>query len=142
MSTRGHLRRAVAGDCPAVAVLTQMGAASRVALGRAQFLWLGARGEVHPGMLLTRDFITYMARETVRHLVEEGLIETPKREGLTARVRAAMDEELSVEERLNEEVRQILTQYAEQMRKTGASYQEMYKKVKSQLARDRKLILR
>lgn len=93
-------------------------------------------------MLLSRDFITYMARETVRHLVDEGLIETPKREELTARVRAAMDEELGVEERLNEEVRQILTQYADQMRKTGASYQEMYKKVKSQLARDRKLILR
>ena len=93
-------------------------------------------------MLLSRDFITYMARETVRHLVEGGLIETPKREDLTARVRTAMDEELSIEERLNEEVRQILTQYADEMRKTGASYQEMYKKVKSQLARDRKLILR
>jgi hypothetical protein len=93
-------------------------------------------------MLLSRDFITYMARETVRHLVDEGLIETSKRDELTTRVRTAMDEELSVEERLNEEVRQILTQYAEQMRKTGASYQEMYKKVKSQLARDRKLILR
>jgi len=28
------------------------------------------------------------------------------------------------------------------MRRTGVSYQEMYKKVKGQLARDRKLILR
>jgi hypothetical protein len=28
------------------------------------------------------------------------------------------------------------------MRKTGVSYQEMYKKVKGQLARERKLILR
>jgi hypothetical protein len=93
-------------------------------------------------MLLPRDFITYIARETVRHLVEEGLIETPKQADLVARVRSAMDEELSVEDRLNEEVRQILTQYADQMKKTGASYQEMYKKVKGQLARDRKLILR
>ncbi len=93
-------------------------------------------------MLLLRDFITYMARETVRHLVDEGLIETPHREDLTARVRAAFDQELSVEDRLNEEVRQILTQYADEMRRTGASYQEMYKKVKGQLARDRKLILR
>jgi hypothetical protein len=93
-------------------------------------------------MLLLRDFITYIARETVRHLVDEGLIETPKREDLTARVRAALDQELSVEDRLNEEVRQILTQYAEEMRRTGASYQEMYKKVKGQLVRDRKLILR
>ena len=93
-------------------------------------------------MLLQRDFVTYIARETVRHLVDEGMIETPKKEDLVARVRAAMDEELSIEEKLNEEVRQILTQYADEMRRTGAQYQEMYKKVKNQLARDRKLILR
>ena len=93
-------------------------------------------------MLLARDFITYIARETVRRLVDQELIEAKNREDLTTRVRAALDEELSVEDRLNEEVRQILTQYADQMRRTGAQYQEMYKKVKSQLARDRKLILR
>ena len=93
-------------------------------------------------MLLPRDFVTYIARETVRHLVEEEMIETPNQADLVARVRAAMDEELSVEDRLNEEVRQILTQYADQMKRTGAQYQEMYKKVKGQLARDRKLILR
>ena len=93
-------------------------------------------------MLLSRDLVTYIARETVRHLVDEGLIETPKREDLVARLRAALDEELSVEDKLNEEVRQLLTQYADEMRRTGAQYQEMYKKVKNQLARDRKLILR
>jgi hypothetical protein len=93
-------------------------------------------------MLLSRDLVTYIARETVRHLVDEGMIETPKKEDLVARVRAAMDEELSVEDKLNEEVRQLLTQYADEMRRTGAQYQEMYKKVKNQLARDRKLILR
>ncbi len=43
---------------------------------------------------------------------------------------------------MNEDVREILSQHADEMRRTGASYQEMYKKVKGQLARDRKLILR
>ena len=57
-------------------------------------------------------------------------------------VRAAMQDEISVEDRLNEEVRQILTHYADDMRRAGASYQEMYKKVKGELARQRKLILR
>ena len=47
-----------------------------------------------------------------------------------------------IEDRLNEEVREILTKHAEDMRKAGASYQEMYKKVKGELARQRKLILR
>jgi uncharacterized protein len=53
-----------------------------------------------------------------------------------------MAEEVTIEDRLNEEVREILAKYAEEMRTSGASYQEMYKKVKGQLARERKLILR
>ena len=51
-------------------------------------------------------------------------------------------EELTVEDRLNDEVREILIQHQDEMRRTGVSYQEMYKKVKAQLARDRKLVLR
>ena len=93
-------------------------------------------------MLLTRDFVGYMAKEVVKRLVEKKMIETKAPEDLTQRVRQTMQEELSVEDRLNEEVRQILNQYSDEMRRTGASYQEMYKKVKGQLARERKLILR
>jgi len=63
-------------------------------------------------------------------------------EELTTRIRHRMMEEITVEDRLNEDVREILSQHADEMRRTGASYQEMYKKVKGQLARDRKLILR
>jgi hypothetical protein len=58
------------------------------------------------------------------------------------RVRQKMMEEITVEDRLNDEVRDILTQHQDEMRRTGVSYQEMYKKVKGQLARDRKLVLR
>ncbi len=93
-------------------------------------------------MLLARDFVGYMAKEVVKRLVQREMIETPSAEALTQRVLQVMREELGVEERLNEEVRQILSQYSEEMRRTGASYQEMYKKVKSQLARERGLILR
>jgi hypothetical protein len=93
-------------------------------------------------MLLARGFVGYMATEVVKRLVEGELIETKSLESVTQRVRQRMAEELAVEERLNEEVREILTQHQDEMRRTGVSYQEMYKKVKGQLARDRKLILR
>jgi len=53
-----------------------------------------------------------------------------------------MADELGVEDRLNEEVREILNQHSDEMRRTGVSYQDMYKKVKGELARQRKLILR
>ena len=93
-------------------------------------------------MLLQRDFVAHISKEIVKRLVEKQMIETPAADALTQRIRQSMAEELGVEDRLNEEVRQILSQYQDEMRRSGASYQEMYKKVKSQLARERKLVLR
>jgi len=93
-------------------------------------------------MLLVRDFVAHMAGEVVKRLVEGGQIEVKAQDGVTTRVRQRMLEELTVEDRLNEEVRQILVERQDEMRSTGVSYQEMYKKVKQHLARDRKLVLR
>jgi hypothetical protein len=93
-------------------------------------------------MLLSRDFVGYMANETVKRLIANKMIEASDPVALTERIRMKLAEELAVEDRLNEEVREILNQHAEEIRRAGASYQEMYKKVKGELARQRKLILR
>jgi hypothetical protein len=93
-------------------------------------------------MLIARDYVGYIATEIVKRLVEGGQIETEAINAVALRLRQRMNEELSVEDRLNDEVRQILTEHQDEMRRTGVSYQEMYKKVKGQLARDRKLVLR
>jgi hypothetical protein len=93
-------------------------------------------------MLLVRDYVAHMANEVVKRLVEGGHIETKAAAAVANRVRQRMVEELTVEDRLNEEARQILIDHQDEMRRTGVSYQEMYKKVKQQLARDRKLVLR
>jgi len=93
-------------------------------------------------MLLSRDFVGHMAKEVVKRLLTGKMIETKNAETLTQQIRQVMAEEISVEDRLNEEVREILSRYSEEMRRTGVEYQEMYKKVKGQLARERKLILR
>ena len=94
-------------------------------------------------MLLSRDFVGYMAVELAKRLVANKMVDaatTPA--ALAERIRLKMAAEIGVEERLNEEVREILNQHADEMRRTGASYQEMFKKVKGELARQRKLILR
>jgi hypothetical protein len=83
-----------------------------------------------------------MASEIVKRLTEAKMIEAKAPQVLTQRVRQRMVEELAVEDRLNDEVREILNQHVDEIRRTGASYQEMYKKAKAQLARERKLILR
>jgi hypothetical protein len=52
-----------------------------------------------------------------------------------------MEAELSLEDKINEEVRVMLNQHQEQMRSNGASYQEMFKLLKAKLVRERKIVL-
>lgn len=93
-------------------------------------------------MLLSRDYVGYMAKEVVKRLAAQKMIEIKNVENLTQKVRQVMADEVTVEDRVNEEVREILAKYSDEMKRTGVSYQEMFKKVKGQLARERKLILR
>jgi hypothetical protein len=95
-------------------------------------------------MLLNRDYVGHMASEVVKKLVEDKLVEIKEKdlEPVITRIRLRMMEEITVEDKVNDEVRNILTQHQDEMRRSGISYQEMFKKVKGQIARDRKLILR
>jgi len=58
-----------------------------------------------------------------------------------ARVNEGLIDELSLEDRINEEVRVILEAYSDEMRKSGAQYAEMFKKVKTELAKKYKAVL-
>src|SRR5438477_10357966 len=51
-----------------------------------------------------------------------------------------INEKLTVEDRLNEEVRDILGQYSDYMRREGVSYQEMFRRTKNTLIAQRKVI--
>jgi hypothetical protein len=60
---------------------------------------------------------------------------------VTEKVHAAMLEEFTLEDRINDEVRVILEAYSDEMQKTGANYQEMFRKVKTELVRKYKAVL-
>ncbi len=92
-------------------------------------------------MIFSRDYIGYLARKTVQHLIDAKMITTSALKGTEARVNAALVEELSLEDRINEEVRVILDAYSEEMRKSGAQYAEMFKKVKTELSKKYKAVL-
>jgi hypothetical protein len=92
-------------------------------------------------MIFSKDYVGYLARQTLKHLVAEKMIETVKPAVLEERVTAAMIEELALEDRINDEVRVILEAFQDDMLKTGASYPEMFKKVKNELARKYKAVL-
>ena len=92
-------------------------------------------------MIFSREYVGYLARHTVRHLVEAKMIQTAKLPAVEERVYTGILDELSLEDRINEEVRVILDAYQEDMRRSGASYSEMFKKVKTELARKYKAVL-
>jgi len=93
-------------------------------------------------MLINRDLVLHIAGQVVKRLAEGELVEVKNGAELTQRIRHAMIDEITIEDRISEEARQILIQHQDQMRTSGISYQDMFKKVKAQLARDRKLVLR
>ena len=92
-------------------------------------------------MIFSREYVGYLARHTVKHLIDAKMIRTNKLSVVEERVNAALLEELSLEDRINEEVRLILDAYQDEMHRTGAAYAEMFKKVKIELARKYKAVL-
>ena len=92
-------------------------------------------------MLFSKEYVGYLAKQITEKLIAREFIETAEKQAVIDRLNAAMVDELSLEDRINDDVRQILEQYSEEMRKTGASYQEMFKKVKNELVRKYKAVL-
>jgi hypothetical protein len=92
-------------------------------------------------MLFSKDYVGYLAREITKKLIDGEFIETSNLEEVRGRVNAAMLEELALEDRINDEVRIILETYSDEMRQSGANYQEMFKKIKNELVRKYKAVL-
>ena len=92
-------------------------------------------------MLLSKEYVGYLAREVSKKLIDGEFIETADPAVVTQAVHSALLEELSLEDRINDEVRIILETYSDEMRRSGANYQEMFKKVKNELVRKYKAVL-
>ena len=90
-------------------------------------------------MLLAREFVDYVSRQIVRTLTPQW-IETTDNQVAAEFIAMVVEEDLSVEDRLNDEVRELLSQYSDYMRREGVSYQEMFRRIKNTLITQRKVI--
>jgi hypothetical protein len=90
-------------------------------------------------MLLAREFVDYVSRQIVKRLTPQW-IETTDFQLAAEFVAAVIEEDLAVEDRLNDEVRDMLSEYSEYMRREGVSYQEMFRRIKNTLITQRKVI--
>lgn len=93
----------------------------------------------HYRMLLAREFVSYISRQMIQRL-SPGIVETPNPSLVAEKMAEVITEELSAEDRLNDEVRDLLSQYGEYMRREGISYQEMFRKIKNTMVKERKVV--
>ncbi|HEX2329979.1 MAG TPA: DUF507 family protein [Candidatus Angelobacter sp.] len=92
-------------------------------------------------MLFSKEYVGYLARQVTQKLIAGEFIETKDVAGVSEALNTALLEELQLEDRINDEVRLILEQIDDEMRKAGASYQEMFKKIKNELVKKYKAVL-
>lgn len=91
-------------------------------------------------MLIAPEFIAYASRQIVRKL-HPAWAECSNLEAAATQVAKTIEDDLRSEEDLNEEVRDILEQYESAMQQEGASYMEMFRRIKRKLVVERKLVL-
>ncbi len=90
-------------------------------------------------MLLAREFIGYLSRQLVDRL-SPAAFETSNPAVAAGIIAQIIEDDLSIEDRLNDEVRDLLDDYSDYMRRESVSYQEMFRKIKNQLLAQRKVI--
>lgn len=83
-----------------------------------------------------------MADALATKLVAEGhVVLTGQQKSFAELIDRAVTEELSVEDRLNAEVRQMLKAYERQIEQGQVDYQKMFTMIKQKLVRERGIIL-
>ena len=93
-------------------------------------------------MKLRKEIIHFISDSLVAKILDEGLIETDySHEEMTGKFVKIIHEDLLVEDRLNDEIREILTEHSDELDSSHASYGEMFKMIKRRLVKERGLIL-
>ena len=93
-------------------------------------------------MRFSKERITTITAGIIDQLQTHGLLEvTGSKERLIVGLDKAITLELSIEDRLNAEVRELLKQYDAEFQSGRADYQKMFTMVKHKLVRERGITL-
>ncbi len=93
-------------------------------------------------MRLRKEMIRRISDKVVDRLLRRETIEIGmSEEALRTRIAGIIEEDLLIEDRLNEEVKDILRDHQDEMDKDNVDYSRMFTMVKTKLARERNLVL-
>lgn len=92
-------------------------------------------------MRLNKGQIEHLAFVILRNLTKEGKIIVEDRPHLLDEVTLLMTDEFQKEDRLDQEVREILNKHMEKIRKENIEYQTMFRMIKTKLAKEKGIVL-
>jgi len=92
-------------------------------------------------MKLRRSEIELISRHIVERLLAEEMVRPRPGKDLQSIISRIITEDLLVEDRLNEEVRNILAEHADEVQRHGVEYHRMFNLIKAKLIKERNLIL-
>jgi hypothetical protein len=92
-------------------------------------------------MRLSADEIQFISRKIVKTLVAAERLEVDDEHRVVEGIARTIVDELAVEDRLNDEAREVLNQHMSQMERSDITYSEMFRKVKRELAKKKGIVL-
>jgi hypothetical protein len=92
-------------------------------------------------MRLNKNQIEHLGSVILRNLGKEGKIIVEDRTRLLEEVTNYLIDEFQKEDRLDQEVRELLSKHMEKIRKENIEYQQMFKLIKTKLAREKGIVL-
>ncbi|MDI6697959.1 MAG: DUF507 family protein [Candidatus Saccharicenans sp.] len=92
-------------------------------------------------MRLNRNQIEHLSFVILRALIKEGKILVEDRTRVLEEIINLITEEFIKEDKLDQEVREILNKHMDEIRKGNIEYQTMFKMIKTKLARERNIVI-
>lgn len=93
-------------------------------------------------MRIPKSWVSVMARRIVDTLIAKGLMEPViPTDSLVEETEKLLLEELMVEDRLNDEVRQLLKKYESEIEKGRLDFRRLFDMTKQKLVRERNIVL-
>lgn len=92
-------------------------------------------------MKLRKREVEIISQNITKSLIDNGYVVADNAEDLAANIVHVIHEDLMVEDKLNDEVRQILEEHSSEFTKSNLEYHSAFKLVKNKLVRERNLIL-
>jgi len=93
-------------------------------------------------MRIPKSWVPVLAKEIIEDLLRKEALElNASREQVTQLMEELILEELMVEDRINDEVREMLKQYDTEIEKGNLDYRRLFEMTKQKLVKERNIIL-